>query len=128
MRLFLLRCAVAPALLALAAPPGAAAAPDCDAAIRHASVVADYGQRAFVSENYVDAANLGGSARIPSIEAARHATACGCKEAVPPLEDANLTAARANVAFNLEGARGYGARLKKDADTALDALRRCAAR
>jgi hypothetical protein len=110
----------------LLASPAIAA--DCDDAIRHAGVVAAYGEQASVSQNYVLAGDAAASARIPAIDAARHAKACGCKEAVPPLEDATLTARRANVVLNLDGARGYGARIKKDADEALEALRRCSAR
>jgi len=126
MRLSLICCAAASGLLALPTPPAAAA--DCDLAIRHATTVAAQGERAFTSENYVVAGDAAASARIPSIDAARHANACGCKEAVPPLEDATLTAARANVVFNLTSAKMYGARIRKDAETALEALRRCAAR
>jgi hypothetical protein len=47
---------------------------------------------------------------------------------VAPLEDATLTARRANNAMDLPNARMYGERIKKDADAALEALRRCAAR
>ena len=130
MRLTLIRCTVAAAagLFASAASPATAAAADCDLAIRHASIVAEQGERALASQSYVAAGDAAASARIPSIDAARHAKACGCAEAVPLLEDATLTAARANVVFNLTGAQAYGARLKKDADAALEALRRCAAR
>jgi len=123
-----IRCAVAAAfgLLALPVPPAAAA--DCDLAIRHATTVAVQGERAFMSESYVLAGDAAAGARIPAIDATRHAKACGCKEAVAPLEDATLTAARANVVANLDGAKGYGARIRKDAEVALEALRRCAAR
>jgi hypothetical protein len=123
MRLPLICCAVVAVLLALPA-----AATDCDLAIRHATTVGVYGERAFMSESYVLAGDAAASARIPSIDAARHAKACGCKEAVAPLEDATLTAARANVVLNLDGAKQYGARIRKDADAALEALRRCSAR
>jgi hypothetical protein len=128
MRLSLIRCVAAAiaALIAFTAAPAGAA--DCDPAIHHATVVAELGQRAFISQNYVDAGDLASSARIPSIDAARHAKACGCADAVPPLNDATLTAARANVVLNLGGAQMYGARIRKDAETALEALRRCAAR
>jgi hypothetical protein len=130
MRLTLIRCTVAAAagLFASAASPATATAADCDLAIRHASVVAELGERAFTSQSYVVAGDMAASARIPSIDATRHAKACGCPEALPHLEDATLTAARANVVLNATGAQQYGARLKKDADAALEALRRCAAR
>ena len=122
MRLSLICCTAASALLA--AP---AIAADCDLAMRHATTVAVHGERASISQNYVEAGNEAASARIPSIDAARHAKACGCREAVPLLEDATVTAARANAVINVDAARGYGARLKKDADLALDALRKCSA-
>ena len=123
MRLSLICCAAASLLLV-----SSANAADCDDAIRHASVVAAYGEQSFNSLGYIESGNAAANARIPSIDAARHAKACGCREAVPLLEDATLTAARANVVINIEAARGYGARLKKDADLALEALRRCSAR
>jgi len=126
MRLSMICCAAATAGW-LALPLSSAAAADCDLAIRHATTVAVYGERAFMSDSYVLAGDAAASARIPSIDAARHARACGCKDAVAPLEDATLTAARANVVLNLDGAKGYGARIRKDAETALEALRRCAA-
>ena len=130
MRLTLIRCTVAAAagLFASAALSATATAADCELAIRHASVVAEQGERALASQSYVAAGDAAASARIPSIDAARHAKACGCAEALPLLEDATLAAARANVVFNLTSAKMYGARIRKDAETALEALRRCAAR
>ena len=128
MRLSPEHCALAAVVtsLALAAPPASAA--DCDLAIHHATYVAQQGARAFQSENFVVSGNEAGNARISAIDAARAAKACGCADAVPLLADAELTAARANLVQNIDGAKGYGARLKKDADAALEALRRCSAR
>jgi hypothetical protein len=123
MRLLLICCAAAPSLLA-----SPAIAAGCDDARVADGVVAAYGEQASIAQNYVLAGDAAANARIPAIDAAHHAKACGCKEALPPLEDATITARRANVVLNLDGARGYGARIKKDADEALEALRKCAAR
>jgi hypothetical protein len=121
------RLAAAPAFcLLFAFAAGSAAAADCDTAIRHATDVAARGDRALQSQNYVDAGNAASSARIPAIDAWQHAKACGCAEAVPLLEDATLAAARANNSADLTAARLYGARIKKDADAAIEILRRCA--
>jgi len=129
MRPMLIRFATALAVsgpLAVAALPATAA--DCELAIRHATYVAEQGELAFRSENYIQASNAASNARIPSIDAWQQAKACGCPEAVAPLEDATLTARRANNAMDLPNARMYGERIKKDAEAALEALRRCAAR
>jgi hypothetical protein len=123
-----IRSAVAalPALLVFVAAQAAAA--DCDLAIRYTTFVAEQGRRAFESQNFVEGGNIGASARIPAIDAAQQARACGCTEAVAPLNEAQLAAARANNVFNIDGAQAYGARIRKEADAALEALRRCSAR
>jgi hypothetical protein len=129
MRPVLIRFTVALAISGpLAVAPAPATAADCELAIRHATYVAAQGERAIRSKNYIEAGNAVSSARIPSIDAWEQAKACGCVEAVPPLEDATLIAGRADRAFDLANAQSYGARIKKDADAALEALRRCAAR
>jgi len=112
--------------LALASSPACAA--DCDFAIRDATYVAAQGDLAFRTDSPFQAGNAAANARIPSIDAWQQAKACGCAEALPPLEDAAQTAARANLAFSLSNVQQYGARIRKDAEAALEALRRCAAR
>jgi hypothetical protein len=131
MRARLIRRAVAAVAfgqLALAAAPVAAAAADCDLAIQNATYIAAQGARSFGAENTTDAANAASGTRIIAIDTWQQAKACGCTEAMPPLEDAVRTAAQANLAFGTSNAREYGARIKKDADQALAALRQCVAR
>lgn len=115
-------------LLMLACAPAVAVAADCARAIAFATTVADYGQRAFASEYQYEAANFASDARIPAIDAAQQAKACGCPEAMPFLAEAARDAARSNSTANTVAAQQYGASIRKHADAALDALRRCEAR
>jgi hypothetical protein len=119
-------CAAALAVLALA--PALSRAADCDLALQQARFVADEARRAFAAPNYVEAGNIAASTRIPAIDAAQSARACGCPAAAPPLEVAITTAQRATLAFNLDGAQSYAAQIRKQADLAQEALRRCGAR
>ena len=131
MRARLIGLAVAAAVvgeLAIASSPAAAAVADCDLAIQNATYIAAQGALAFRAENTTDAGNAASGTRIIAIDAWQQAKACGCQEAMPPLEDVVRTAARANFAFAASNAREYGARIRKDADEALAALRQCAAR
>jgi hypothetical protein len=109
--------------LSLIAVPAHAA--DCKLAIEQTEYLADLGRRAFDSWNYVQAAQFGGDARIPAIDASRLAKACGCKDAIEPLDDVVVTAQRANLAFNLDMGQQYAARIIKDSNLALAALQRC---
>ena len=125
----LIRFAIAAAVFGpLAVGASSAAVADCEAAVRDTTYVAAQGDIAFRSENYIEGSNAVSIARFPSIDAANEAKACGCPEAVPPLQDATVTTDRANRAFDLSNVRIYGARLKKSAEEALGALRRCAGR
>jgi hypothetical protein len=119
-------CAAALALAVLA--PAASRAGDCDLALEQATFVASEARRAFDAINYVDAAYIAGSTRIPTIDAGRLAKACGCPAAVPPLEAAMVAAQRANLVFNMDAAQSYAAQIRKQAELAQDALRRCGAR
>ena len=111
-----------------ACAPIFAGAADCAPAIAFATTVADYGQRALTSQNVGEATNFAGEARIPAIDAAQQAKACGCPEAIPILAEAARDAARANMTWNLISAQQYGAGIRKHADDAIAALQRCAAR
>jgi len=122
------RTALLATFLMLACAPGFAIAADCERALAFAATVADYGQHAMASQNQVEASNFAGDARIPAIDAAQQAKACGCPEAIPFLAEAARDAARANVTSNLTAAQQYGAGIRKHADAAVDALRRCTAR
>jgi hypothetical protein len=124
----LLRHARVAALALLALAPAYANASDCDLALQQARFVADEARRAFDAWNYVEAGYIAGSTRIPAIDAGRLARACGCRDAVPPLDAAVVAAQRANLAFNLDGAQQYAAEIRKQADLAQEALRRCGAR
>ena len=119
-------CAAVLAVLALAPAPSRAA--DCSLALQQAKFVADEARRAFDGWNYVEIGNIASSTRIPAIDAAQSARACGCPAAAPPLEAAVVQAQRSNVALNIDSARGYAAEIRKQADLAQEALRRCGAR
>jgi len=122
------RLALLAIVLMAASAPIFAGAADCAAAIAFATTVADYGQRTLASQNVGEATNFAGEARIPAIDAAQQAKACGCPEAIPILAEAARDAARANMTWSLTSAQQYGAGIRKHADAAIDALRRCAAR
>jgi len=107
--------------------PGTVFAADCDRAIRATNTVASLGEQAFLAQNYVDGGNLASSARIPAIDAARAAKECGCTDALQPLEDAQINAARANAVINADATRSYGARIRDGARRALEALGKCSA-
>ena len=126
----LIRLAVAAAVCGqlVVAASSVAATADCDLAIQNATYIAAQGAKAFRAENTTDAGNAASGTRFIAIDTLQQAKACGCTEAMPPLEDAIRTAARANLAFDVSNAREYGARIKKDADEALAALRQCVAR
>ncbi len=123
MRAITRRVALLVTILALA--PTLARGGRCDLAMQYANAVMEGGKRAAASNSMVEAANLANDARYPAIDAAQHAKACGCTEAIPLLAEAAQSATRANAAFNLTGARQYGAAISKDAQAALEALRRC---
>jgi hypothetical protein len=123
-----LRSARLATALTLACASGYALAADCERAIASAMTVADYGQRAFASNYQAEAANFASDARIPAIDAAQQAKACGCPEAMPFLAEAARDAARSNATANGTAAQQYGASIRKHGDAALDALRRCASR
>jgi hypothetical protein len=116
------------ASLLLAGAPGSAAAADCELAQGYASAVADNGRRAMATQNYLEASHLASDARIPAIDAAQQAKACGCPEAMPFLAEAARDAARVNLAANLTAMQQFGAGIRKNADAAIAALRRCATR
>jgi len=80
------------------------------------------------SQSYIEAGDLASAARFPAIDAAQHAKACGCPEAMPFLAEAALEASRANVTSNLTAMQQFGYRVQKQGDAAIEALRRCAAR
>lgn len=122
------RLALLAIVLTAACAPILAGAADCAPAIAFATTVADYGQRAMTSQDVGTATNFAGEARIPAIDAAQQAKACGCPEAVPILAGAARDAARANVDWNLTAIQQHGAGIRKQADAAIDALRRCSAR
>ena len=112
----------------LAGAPFAAAAADCALALVHAAAVVDHGRRAVASRDYVEASNLASNARLPALDAAQQAKACGCPEAVPLLAEAARDATRVNSAFNLTAAQQYAADIAKHGQAAVDALLRCAQR
>jgi len=121
------RVALLAAALTLACTPRFAAA-DCGLALASATTVATTGQRAMASQDYIEASNLASDARIPAIDAAQQAKACGCPEAMPFLAEAARDAARANPAANLTAIRQFGASIRKNGEAAVDALQRCAKR
>jgi hypothetical protein len=123
-----LRSALLATALMLACASGYALAADCGRAIAAAMTVADHGQRAFASNSQAEAVNFASDARIPAIDAAQQAKACGCPEAMPFLAEAARDAARSNATANGTAAQQYGASIRKNGDAALDALHRCAAR
>lgn len=105
-----------------------AAAADCDLALTFARTVAGNAQRAMVSESYIEAYQLAGETRIPAIDAAQQAKACGCPEAIPFLAEAARDAARVNMAANITAAQQFAAGIRKQGEAAVAALQRCAAR
>ncbi len=115
-------------LLFACAPAIAAAAADCDLALTFAQTVADNNQRAMVAQSYIEASELASDTRIPAIDAAQQAKACGCPEAVPFLAEAARDAARVNTAVNITAAQQFAAGIRKQSEAAIAALRRCAAR
>jgi hypothetical protein len=122
------RLALLAAALTLAGAAPFAAAADCSLALGYAAAVVDSGQHAAASRDYVQASNLGSNARLPAINAAQQAKACGCPEAVPLLAEAANDAARVNLVFNLTAAQQYGTSIAKHGQAAVDALRRCETR
>jgi hypothetical protein len=120
--------AIAPVFLLVAGAPGVAAAADCAQAIAFAATVVDYGQRAMASQDYYTSGNLASEARIPAIDAARSAKACGCPDAIPLLAEAARDAARSNSTANLTASQQYGAAIAKRGEAAIAALRSCASR
>ena len=122
------RLALLAAALTLAGAARFAAAADCALALGYAAAVVDSGQRAAASQDYVQASNLASNARLPAIDAAQQAKACGCREAIPLLAEAANDAARVNVVFNLTAAQQYGTSIAKHGQAAVDALRRCGTR
>jgi hypothetical protein len=120
--------ALAPTLvLMLACSPRPAAAEDCELALVHATNVVDLGRRAMRSENYYEAGNLATSARIPAIDAARAAKACGCPEAIPFLAEAATAASNAGMVDSLGYKQQYGYRIQQQGEAAVAALQRCPA-
>ena len=122
------RLALLAATLMLAGAPRFAAAADCALALVHAAAVVDHGRRAVAGRDYVEASNLASNARLPALDAAQQAKACGCPEAVPLLAEAARDATRVNSAFNLTAAQQYAADIAKHGQAAVDALLRCAKR
>jgi hypothetical protein len=100
----------------------------CELAVLYAGQVADSGKLATESLNNTAASNYATGARIPAIDAARNAKACGCPDAIPPLAEAALAAERASVTIDLVSTRQYGTTIRKNAEAALAALKRCANR
>jgi hypothetical protein len=120
-------CLVAVAILA--APAAASAAPaDCELAMLKAATVVDLGRRAAASQYYVEASDLATGARIPAIDAAHRAKACGCPEAIPFLADAALAAERTTATTFLTSMQQYGNEIRKSGEAAIAALQKCAAR
>ena len=116
------------AALPFLAVPATAAPADCELALHFAKVVAEHGQRAADSQNYVYAGDEASAARIPSIDAYRFARTCPCPDALRPLLDAQDAAARSNASFNATGAQQYGQDIRKKANEAVAALSACVAR
>ena len=116
------------ASLLLASAARFATAADCDLALVFARTVAANGQRAMVSDSLVEANRFASEARIPAIDAAQQAKACGCPEAIPFLAEAARDATRVNIAFNLTATQQFAAGIRKQGEAAVAALQRCAAR
>lgn len=113
----------------LVAPAPAWAAPvDCEIAMIKATTVADLGRRAAASQAYVEASDLATGARIPAIDAAHRAKACGCPDAIPFLADAALAAERTTSTTFLTSMQQYGDEIRKKGEAAIAALQKCAAR
>ena len=98
----------------------------CEWSQRFASDVASHGARAKDSTNDLEAKWLARDARLPAVNGADEAKACGCTAAIPSFEEAAMQAMYADRATSLTAAKQYGHRIKAAADKALDALRRCA--
>ena len=122
------RVALLAAALTLACTPRLAAAADCELALSFAATVAGNGQRARASQSDFEARQVGSDARLPAIDAAQQAKACGCPEAIPFLAEAAQDAARVNTAINLTAMQQFGASIRKQGEAAIAALRRCATR
>ena len=122
--------ALVAAILALAAAPrDAAAAPaDCERALALAATVVDDGQRAFAGRTQYESTMWAQEARIPAIDAARAAQACGCRDAIPFLADAAEASARSSATANITAGQQYGATIRKHGEAAIAALRDCAPR
>jgi hypothetical protein len=118
------------AALAIAFVPAAvcAAPVDCELAMLKAATVVDLGRRAAASQFYVEASDLATGARIPAIDAAHRAKACGCPEAIPFLADAALAAERTTATTFLTSMQQYGIEIRKNGEAAIAALQKCAAR
>jgi hypothetical protein len=100
----------------------------CELATLYATQVAENGKLAAESRNNTAASNYATSARIPAIDAARHAKSCGCPDAIPFLAEAALAAERSSLTIDLTATQQFGADIRKNGDAALDALRRCTRR
>ena len=129
MRISTTRCrlfaAAVPVLWLGIAAPALAAKPECALAITLTTNIADAGHRASTIQNQYVATDLVSNARMTAIDAARWAKSCGCPEAVPPLADASVAAARVNMDVNLVGVQQHAAQVKKYGDAALAALQKC---
>lgn len=111
--------------LAMIGPVATAA--DCELAILKAQVAADYGRAAAATESVIESTNLASNARIPAIDAARGAKACGCPDAVPFLAEVALAAERSSLTQFLASARQYGDDISKNGNLAVSTLKKCAA-
>ena len=102
-----------------------ARAADCAPAIQSTAQVAAIGDAAVRSDNYLEFSRSANAARFAAIDAQRQAKTCGCTEAEPQLENLTDSINLANRAFDLSSVRAHGARIKKEADEAIETLRRC---
>ena len=117
------------ALAIVVVPAAVFAAPvDCELAMLKATTVVDLGRRAAASQAYTEASDLATGARIPAIDAAHRAKACGCPEAIPFLADAALAAERTTATTFLTSMQQYGDQIRKNGEAAIAALQKCAAR
>jgi hypothetical protein len=111
------------AFVALSATPADAAT--CEWAIRFATDIVDYGERASSSEDYILARRTASDARMIAVDAAREAKGCGCPEAIASLENVGQQSHYSGNAQNLTAAQQYGRKIKAYGEEALATLRKC---